>query len=330
MSQKTELILLKASHLIPFFSVLKKLNIDVKTLLANVGYTPEQFDDPENLVLEEPAWAFLEEAALASNKIDFGTWSTQQIAIDKYGTFGEKIINCGTLYSSLNTFLENMHEQTNAPTFWLYETQQGVWFSRYGVKGFKRGAWQVEQHVLTLMLELVRVYLGENWNPKKIKLQHHTIDDMPASSLYKQVKTYLSQNCTAIFIPSSKLNARIKNQPNIINHHNRESIPEGLSKQIRILLRQEYFGRDISADKITKRLDFHPRTLQRKLALEGTSLIKIIQAYKINKACELLSYSNLKIIEIAFSLGYSDTANFSHCFKRIKGLSPSQYRKNTS
>lgn len=50
--------------------------------------------------------------------------------------------------------------------------------------------------------------------------------------------------------------------------------------------------------------------------------------YRIDKACHLLKDSNLSIGTIAHSVGYSDTFGFSKIFKKNKGQSPSNYRKD--
>lgn len=52
--------------------------------------------------------------------------------------------------------------------------------------------------------------------------------------------------------------------------------------------------------------------------------------YRMNKACELMGNPNLSISNIALSVGYTDAFNFSKMFKKIKGTSPSDYRKTTN
>jgi len=47
---------------------------------------------------------------------------------------------------------------------------------------------------------------------------------------------------------------------------------------------------------------------------------------KIVKACEFLDYTNRKVKEISFSLGYADPYYFTKDFKKRMGLSPRQYR----
>ncbi|MDR6550512.1 AraC family transcriptional regulator [Paenibacillus qinlingensis] len=50
--------------------------------------------------------------------------------------------------------------------------------------------------------------------------------------------------------------------------------------------------------------------------------------YRMNKASDLLEKSNYAIGEIANSVGYQDQLIFSKMFKRVKGVSPKQYRNS--
>jgi AraC-like DNA-binding protein len=49
--------------------------------------------------------------------------------------------------------------------------------------------------------------------------------------------------------------------------------------------------------------------------------------YKIDKACNLLQNTDLSIKVVAKSIGYSDPLTFSKIFKKVKGLSPKNYRE---
>ena len=49
--------------------------------------------------------------------------------------------------------------------------------------------------------------------------------------------------------------------------------------------------------------------------------------YKIDKACNLLQNTDLSIKVVAASIGYSDPLTFSKIFKKVKGLSPKNYRE---
>ncbi len=49
--------------------------------------------------------------------------------------------------------------------------------------------------------------------------------------------------------------------------------------------------------------------------------------FRINKACELLIKSSISIGDISRSVGYGDQLLFSKTFKKIKGVSPKEYRE---
>jgi AraC-like DNA-binding protein len=48
---------------------------------------------------------------------------------------------------------------------------------------------------------------------------------------------------------------------------------------------------------------------------------------KIQRACSYLQFSDLKLKEIAFRLGFYDPFHFSKAFKQEMGIAPKEYRK---
>lgn len=59
-----------------------------------------------------------------------------------------------------------------------------------------------------------------------------------------------------------------------------------------------------------------------------TSLQGFLINYRIDKACELMKNEALSIGDISRSVGYDDPLLFSKLFKRNRGTSPREYRKN--
>ena len=68
------------------------------------------------------------------------------------------------------------------------------------------------------------------------------------------------------------------------------------------------------------------RSLQRKLAEEGTNFRALRDAALWEAVEVLLSNPSLKIEAIALSVGFSDVAAFSKAFRRSKGYSPTRHR----
>jgi YesN/AraC family two-component response regulator len=61
--------------------------------------------------------------------------------------------------------------------------------------------------------------------------------------------------------------------------------------------------------------------------VESTTIEKYFIAQKIEKVKELLGYDELSLSEIADSLNYSSVAYLSNQFKKVTGLTPSQFKQ---
>lgn len=64
-------------------------------------------------------------------------------------------------------------------------------------------------------------------------------------------------------------------------------------------------------------------------SVEGITIEHFIILQKIERAKELLKYGELTLSEIAYNLDYSSVQHLSNQFKKVTGLSASQFRKLT-
>ena len=79
-------------------------------------------------------------------------------------------------------------------------------------------------------------------------------------------------------------------------------------------------------ETVARALGLSPRTLLRRLAAEGTSFARVIDAVRHELALQYLNGSNFTIAQIAWLLGYEQPESFTHAFRRWSGRSPSQVR----
>ena len=75
-------------------------------------------------------------------------------------------------------------------------------------------------------------------------------------------------------------------------------------------------------DAVAAELGMSGRTLARRLASEGHSFSKILDGLRSALARRYLAESDMSISEIAWLLGYSEVANFTHAFHRWSGTNP--------
>jgi AraC-like DNA-binding protein len=61
--------------------------------------------------------------------------------------------------------------------------------------------------------------------------------------------------------------------------------------------------------------------------VQGTTIEQFTIAHKVERVKELIIYGELNITEIAWKMNYSSVAHLSNQFKKMTGLSPSQFKQ---
>lgn len=60
---------------------------------------------------------------------------------------------------------------------------------------------------------------------------------------------------------------------------------------------------------------------------KGMTFSQFVTQYRLNTACELLKHSHKQVSEICFTVGFNDVPHFNRIFKKLKGVTPQEYRK---
>jgi len=90
----------------------------------------------------------------------------------------------------------------------------------------------------------------------------------------------------------------------------------------------DHSAEDISLERIAARVGLSPFYISKVFKEEtGVNYIDFLTACRIERAKALLSDQALSLKEITFEVGYNDPNYFSRVFKKMNGLSPSEYRK---
>ena len=79
-------------------------------------------------------------------------------------------------------------------------------------------------------------------------------------------------------------------------------------------------------EHIAAEMGMPSRTLQRRLADEGTTFQKLVEDIRLSRARYYLQKTALSVTDIAMELGYAEASVFVRAFKRRTGSTPNRYR----
>ena len=83
-------------------------------------------------------------------------------------------------------------------------------------------------------------------------------------------------------------------------------------------------------ESVARSLHMSRRTLQRKLADEGTSFREVLDGVRRGLAESYLADRTVSIPEVAFLLGFSEQSSFHRAFQRWTGSAPGRWRRERS
>lgn len=96
--------------------------------------------------------------------------------------------------------------------------------------------------------------------------------------------------------------------------------------QIRWVLRRHLGGRQPDISDVAKELGMSSRTLQRRIASEGTNFRKILNEERCELAKFYLPQPALELNEVAYLLGYENPNSFIRAFRDWEGTTPGQWK----
>lgn len=137
--------------------------------------------------------------------------------------------------------------------------------------------------------------------------------------LYHEYTDLLSSLLILNVIRFSKNNLELK-----LNYEKKKSV-EFIKSYI-----DDNFFEDITLDSLAYKFSMNKFTLLRTFKKKyGLTPIDYLQKRRIDECKKLLNNDSLSISEISESSGFSSQSYFNQVFKKLTGISPSLYRKNS-
>lgn len=94
---------------------------------------------------------------------------------------------------------------------------------------------------------------------------------------------------------------------------------------------EEHYAEDVSLQEVAEKIGISAGYLSTMFAQNmDCKFVDYLNQVRIERACTYLEQNYLKTYEIAYRVGFRDEKYFSRVFKKVKGISPKEYRTGKS
>ena len=310
--------------------------LSIEQCLAGSGLTLSQLGDPASEIDASQELILIGNLVKALGHIpDLGLLAGQRYHLSTYGIWGFALLSCPTLRSATSMGLRyldltfafcRMQLEEHGDEIHLLLDDQDI---PLPVRDF------ILQRDIAGMLRIQRDLLGQTLPFKRIELRmpapadnSRTLEHYGVEPLFGQAQNRFVLAQQLLDLPLPGANPQVAHDCEVQCHSllTRRRERSGLAGQIRTRLLSRP-GRLPDMNEIAAQLHTSTRSLRRRLSEEGSSFRLLLEEVRQTLAEELLATGGLTLEEIAERLGYGEVSNFTHAFKRWKGLAPRQYRR---
>lgn len=287
-------------------------------ILREGGIVSSQLGDPDTWFDRDVCFRLEDFVARATGSRFYGPQIACHYELPQLGWWGKSIAQSPDLLTALQFASSTIDTLQKGTQFKLVKQPKSLHLN-FNYLG--RGSIDPVQHIFGTLVVLRKIGMmtGE---PGAISVKVAR----PYSSMFAELHDFLGASITydcdfdGIVFDSDILDSRLDRHPPeptpfLDTTHDAISL-------IASMLPYEHPTRE----RVAKRLNISARTLQRRLNDWGVTFEELVDEYRRDRAFRLLMRADHSILEIAYSLGYSDPAHFTRAFKRWMGVSPRAYR----
>ena len=325
--------LIRARYLQAFAAAVERTGVRPQGLLEAVKIPAGILEDPDALHPAQQLFDFAGQAARLTGQAGLGL-AAGRTKLENHGAFGNRVSGAPTLHQALETFCAEALREYSRAFFWIEPRGDDIWFCREKIDGQSDERQQIELYLVEIMLQTIRQVTGPGWQPGEMWLQ--STDERVLGDFEPLTQLNVRFGCPILAIPVPR---KLMSKTLPRNGRRRSYTTGGPGEQappkspaadfvgsLREVIATYLPGRHAKIEAAAEAAGMSVRSLQRRLASEGLTFSRLVDEVRLEMAVPQLRDPDIRLTDIALSLGYSDPAHVTRAFGRWAGVSPSEYR----
>jgi AraC-like DNA-binding protein len=317
--------------------VLSRFGLSPSALFEEAGLPTDLLNDPEETIKVEAAGRLLALCAKRTGCPHFGLLLGQDVKPSALGLIGLLAQNAVDVGSGLRGLALNLHLNGHAVVLALAVRADVAQLEFRLFPDLPAAQVPAIDFVTAVICNVLRSLCGPGLALNEVLFAHHVPPKRAPYSTYFRAPVHFERERNALTFPATWLERRVYSA----NAASRAKFEHGvatLAEQHRLrpetMVRRALFAciafGDISAGRVAAMTGIHHRTLNRRLANCGTSVLELTKDVRFQIARELLASTDLTVTEIAATLHYSHAGTFTRAFQLWSGSNPTTWRRFAS
>lgn len=306
-------------------------------LLSRFGVDARALDTDDAVLDTRDAARILETAAAELGCPDLGLRLAARQDIAVLGPLAIAIQNSDTLGEALDCATRFLFVHSPALTVTAVADpshRPGVAGLRYGSTEMDPLPPQVADSGLGLLHRIIVLLGGGRYGLRSVHLPHPPFAPVARYTEFFGADVRFGQRDAVLRVPQSLTGARVAGGNRVLRdvaldymRHHFPAPAETAADRVRRLITQSLGSAPVGIAAIARMLRMHPRTLQRRLAAEGTTYDAILDDVRRQAAFRLVSDTDLPFAQVTAMVGLTEQSALTRAVRRWYGLSPRELRR---
>ena len=313
----------------PFLDAFEKLGCERADLIRAAGLTARDFDDPDTILSDAACTALFGEAARTCSVPNFALRVAEKIPLGAYPLLDYLVMTSETVGEGFDQLARYLRLVGSPGDLRIHDQRDPVIVRLAVCSPFN------SEFTLSLAVLHFRRETDGAFGAAAVRFRHRPDDPADFERLLGcPVHTGAAADELAIAPEAWRQPLRRRDSllHGVLTSQAEEMLARrGSDQRASIQLRRAFSrglsGRGANLPALARRLGTSPRTLQRRLGQEGTTFQEILDQFRSDAAERYLADSSLSCAEVGYLLGFSEPAAFHRAFKRWRGLTPRDYRR---
>jgi AraC-like DNA-binding protein len=332
---ETTIPLIRAGGLAPLVKWLERRGRPVDRLLAEAGVSADPVSEPDRLIPMRAVGTLFRDVAASEACPDLCWRIIREMSFADLGRYGLVILSERTVEDALRkASLMMPHFCSHERLDFVEGPEVGIISSYFLIQVDPETLHQAQIHTLALILSLLTVTGRTERLISAVSLPPHPVhgfSHLPPD--IARIATVAADGVLTLVVERNllqrTLNPRLMQARPKATLEAWEQLPGaevGFVEVIRNLIADALLDRAPSAERMAQNAGVNLRTLQRRLAAQGTSFRALVEDTRRSIALERIHQGNEALNEISARLGYSSPASLSRAVRKWTDRSPTGLR----